>query len=253
MRKRVFKALYVTRIVIIRLLPVVLFAWGAVMIATYVDRKNVEAAAGEDYINYTSFVVQNAREGEDVYFQVCRDHEKNYNFNGNLSVYVIASTDDKPVQVYARDIKGSISNECDNKVILAKDYRHSPNTYEMNFCIQFRVEYDIEKTVCKKSNRYRIYPTPGSFDEQIKSLEERIRVLQQSRDDAIMRGDTSGQPETLSVPQQNPSTSTTPSTPNRNGNGNNPGGNGGGQQQTPPADPCIATVLGVKLFCRQGI
>ena len=71
-------------------------------------------------------------------------------------MYVISLVNDHPKKVYAKAIGGSITNECENKIIYAKDYTHEAGTYEMSFCVDFTVEYNIEKTVCKKSNRYRI-------------------------------------------------------------------------------------------------
>ncbi len=246
---------FTVRTIMLRFLPVVLFALALGWAATAVDKHNVKAAAGEEFVNYTSFTVQNAREGEDVYFSVCRDHKENYNFNGSLSVYVISIKDDKPVQVYATDIKGQITNECDNKVILAKDYRHTPNTYEMTFCVEFLVKYDIKKTVCKKSNRYRIYAQPTDLESRIRSLSSELEVLRAQRQDAVANNDTtrrsdlstgqSSQPSGTTQPQTG--TSTTPGGTGNAGTGTNPGNSG----TTPPpaARPCTVTLLGLGLVC----
>lgn len=250
---RLTKALVFIRLITLRLLPVVLFAALFVFVATAVDRHNVEKAPGEEFINYSSFTVQNAREGEDVYFQVCRDHKENYNFDGSLSVYVISLLNEKPVQVYARDIKGQITNECDNKVIMAKDFKHTPNTYEMTFCVDFKVKYDIQKTVCKKSNRYRIYTQPNDIDSRIQDLQRQLETLRAQRNDSEALQDTSGQSSTLTVPRSN-STNSTPTgnmaSPTQPVNPSNP--NTPSQPTTPtaPAQSCTINLLGIRLLCR---
>lgn len=244
---------YAIRVITLRLLPIAIFAlllgWGAISL----DKHNVREAAGEEYVNYTSFNVQNAREGEDVYFSVCRDHKENYNFTGSLSVYVISVINDKPVQVYATDIKGQITNECDNKVILAKDYKHTPNTYEMTFCVDFIAKYDIKKTVCKKSNRYRIYAQPNDLESRIRALSSELETLRAQKNDAVTNSNIV-QNSDLSVPQG------MANAPNQGQVGQAPSG---GQNQTPPPattptpstpaptpQTCTINLLGIRLLCR---
>ena len=250
---RLTKAFVFIRLITLRLLPVVLFAALFVYVATAVDRHNVEKAPGEEFINYSSFTVQNAREGEDVYFQVCRDHKANYNFDGKLSVYVITLVDEKPVQVYARDIQGQIRNECDNKVIMAKDFRHTPNTYEMSFCVDFKVKYDIKKTVCKTSNRYRIYTQPSDINSRIETLQRELETLRSQRNESEALSDID-QPSDLSVPSSRSGVTTSPST--SGGATTNPTPvNPTNPSPTPttpepPAQSCTIDLLGIKLLCR---
>lgn len=244
---------YAVRLVTLRLLPIALFASLLAFLSIQLDQHNIEKAPGEDFVNYTSFTVQNAREGEDVYFSVCRDHKENYNFNGSLSVYVISLQNEKPTQVYARDIKGQITNECDNKVILARDYKHTPNTYEMTFCVDFKVKYDIKKTVCKKSNRYRIYAQPADLQSKINALERELEILQAQRSDATANTSTAQRPD-LSIPQsmqQNTATQpqATPA-PAQNQSAPRPATapTPGNAAPTPP-QACGLDLLGLKLFC----
>lgn len=98
------------------------------VVAVQFDRWRVNEAPPSDYINYTAFDVQNARAGEDVYFTVCRDHKENYTYAGALTVYVYRDVDpkDTATKVYAKDIGGSINTECENKVLRASDFRHTP-------------------------------------------------------------------------------------------------------------------------------
>ncbi len=197
-----------------RLIPAAILVIAAILISTAIDRHNVQVEPGTDFINYTSFTVQNAREGEDVYFSVCRDHDQNYTFHGDVDVYVIQTDDGKPVKVYARDIQGQISNQCDNKVIKAKDYHHTPNLYEMTFCINFNVKYGIEKTVCKTSNRYRIYAQPTDIASQVASLKLQLAEAEARYQDAMADSDSSTQPSNLSTSNTSPApVTTTPSQP----------------------------------------
>lgn len=231
--KRVQKGFLVARLLVIRLLPIFLFAWAAVSIAMFIDKQNIEARPGEDYVNYTSFNVPNAREGEDVYFTVCRQHQKNYNYTGNLDVVAISTDNGKPVKVYARDIKGSITGDCENKVIYAKDFAHTPNLYEMSFCIDFKVKYDISKTVCKTSNRYRIYAQPTDLADRIKALQRQIEILEAQQADAVAYGGSTEPISSLAAPKQTtPAQTGNPSSGSSAPSGSQSSGSQGSGQQT---------------------
>lgn len=182
----------------LRLLPVLGFAVLGGFLSIQIDRYLVEQKAGEEFLNYTSFVASNAREGENVNFTLCREHDRNYNVTGNLNIYVVRSDNNTPYQVYARDVKDQVSNECDNKEIQASDFHHEPGTYEMRFCVDFKVKYDIQKTVCKSSNRYKIYEQPTDIQAQIKKTEELLSELRGRQSDSVAGRDTSGQQEDLS-------------------------------------------------------
>lgn len=145
-----------------RALPMLTFAILFGVIAVQIDRWQVNNAPATDFINYTAFDVGNARAGEDVYFKVCRDHKANYVYAGALTVYIYRDVDPAGTQtkVYARDIGGSIRTECENKVLRASDFRHDPGTYKMAFCVNFNVKYNYEKTACRESNIYKVYPQP---------------------------------------------------------------------------------------------
>jgi hypothetical protein len=235
------KTLYGIRYVITKLLPAVVFAALACFIAISIDRYNIDRADGEDFVNYTSFTVNNSREGEDVFFSVCRDHDKNYNYTGSLSVYVLENGEKTPVQVYARDIKGSIHAECDNKVLYARDYFHKANIYEMTFCVDFVVKYEIKKTVCKKSNRYRVYPQPTDLESKISSLQNELNILQQQRAAAQTNSDMSTSPTSFNVPEDSPTVATQPTqaTPIVN------------SPPTPTHEECTVNLANIRLNCRQ--
>jgi len=196
----------------LRLLPVIIFAALGVFISVQIDRHFIEEAPGEDFLSYTQFTVNNAREGEDVYFTVCRDHDKNYNFDGKLDIYEVRTEDGKTLKVYARDIQGQVSNDCDNKVVKASSFHHTPNVYEMSFCVDFKVKYDIQKTVCKTSNHYTVYAQPNDLSSQIQKAEQLLAELRARQSDSTARGDTSGQPSNLSTnpPAPQPAQSTPP-------------------------------------------
>lgn len=202
----------------LRFLPVLGFAVLGGFLAIQIDRFVIDQKQGEDFLNYTSFVTSNAREGENVNFTLCRDHDKNYNVTGNLNIYVVRTEDDKPYQVFARDVKDQVSNECDNKEILASDFHHNPGTYEMRFCVDFHVKYNILKTVCKSSNRYKIYEQPTDIQAQIRKTEELLSELRVRQNDSVANQNTSGQSESLAPisqpqPQQPVASAPSPSQP----------------------------------------
>lgn len=241
MKKQVFKAFYLFRTIIIRLIPVMIFMWLAIALATYIDYRNVQAAPGENYIDYTSFVVNNAREGDDVYFSVCRNHSKQYNVNGNLNVYIVSSKDSRPIQVFARDIQAAVVSDCENKQIPESEFHHTPAVYQMSFCVDFTVQYRINKTVCKQSNRYTIYPAPSDVNQRITYLEQQLSVLRAQRDAiADATASTQQSPRPASEPQETV-VAQQPSTPPANDNESN------------TSEQCVANILGIKILCRQGV
>lgn len=246
--------------VMLRLIPVIvlgfIFAQGAILI----DQHKYRTADASEFLKYTDFSVTNARENEDVYFKVCRDRVSNIQYDGDLSIYIIANADkdnESKVQVYSRDIGGTIQNECENKVIRAADFKHNVGTYEMAFCVRFNVKYGFEKEVCKTSNRYRIYSQPSDLESKIKDLELQ---LQNAREQLGQTQGNINQPtdNSLAVPQ-----TTTPRQPTGNAGNNqsagNPGsnnggsstGNGGGNQGTGVQPPTCSLnlIFGIGVGC----
>lgn len=252
------------RLLLTRGVPALTLAILFGVVAVQIDRYRVQQAPASDYINYTAFDVQNARAGEDVYFKVCRDHQENYTYAGALTVYVYRDVDPKntPTKVYAKDIGGSIRTNCENKVLRASDFQHSPGTYKMAFCVDFKVDYDISKTACKDSNIYKIYPQPTDIQQQLKYYQDQIDMLNKQLSD---RGVNS--PDSLEETPTNSSTAARPSSNignpgatqqqaagggqtanNGNGSGNTAAG---GIGATTPA-PC-AINLGIGLLCGDGL
>lgn len=240
-----------------RALPIAFFALLLGVGAVMIDRHNIREAPGEQFVNYYAFDVANAREGEDVYFNVCRRHQENYNFTGNLTVYVYRNADPKaqPIQVHGQDIKGNIRNDCENKVLRAADFNHTPGTYKMAFCVNFNVKYDEPKTVCKESNIYKIYSQPADITSRINFYEEQIQNLQQQLDGANVGQVQQGTDNTYSasptdiatgrtITGQEPANQPAPQQPVSNVP----------QQPTTPAAPvrtCAVNLLGlIPLFCR---
>ena len=70
------KYVHFAKLMFFILLRVGLFAAVAIVLWTTYDKWLVNNRPANEYVNYTSFVVQNAREGEDVNFQVCREHRR---------------------------------------------------------------------------------------------------------------------------------------------------------------------------------
>ena len=235
------------------------------VVAVQIDRYRIQETPASSFINYTAFDVQNARAGEDVYFKVCRDHQENYTYSGALTVYIYRDVDPKgtPTKVYARDIGGSIRTDCENKVLRASDFKHTPGTYKMAFCVDFRVNYDIGKTACKDSNIYKIYPQPTDIQQQLKYYQDQIDMLNDQLSDRSVSSPNSLQdataqntpPSSIGTPgSSQPATdsSQTASTggTNTGSGGNNDGSTGDNTNTPPPAtQPTCAVNLGIGLLC----
>lgn len=256
-KDRFQRAYHLFSIIMWRLVPVIIFAFLFASIATVIDRHNYRSAPATDFLNYTQFNVTNAREGEDVYFNVCRDTKSNINYDGDLNIYIIANaeqSDEKRIQTYSRDINGTIQNDCENKVIKASDFKHTVGTYEMGFCVRFKVKYGFEKEVCKTSNRYRIYAQPTDLESKIRDLEMQLESAREQL------GATTGninaqQNSSLAVPNRTP-TNTQPNTAGGNSNGGqtgtggSTGNNGGGTGTGIQPQPCSVTlILGIGVGC----
>lgn len=226
------------------------------IVAVQVDRWNVQRDPASDYINYTAFDVQNARAGEDVYFKVCRDHQENYTYAGQLTVYIYRDADPKttPTKVFGKDIGGSIRTNCENKVLRASDFRHEPGTYKMAFCVDFKVKYNIQKTACKDSNIYKVYPQPTDIQSQLKYYQDQIDILNMQLKDRgtdspnslqSNTGAATGPRSDIGTPGSNTAPQAPISTPNVPGAGN--GSTGG--STPPPQTPACGVNLGIGLFC----
>ncbi len=258
-RDRVQRAYHLFSIIMWRLVPVIIFAFLFAAIATSIDKHNYRVAPATDFLNYTQFSVTNAREGEDVYFNVCRDSKSNIHYDGDLNIYIIANaeqSDEKRIQTYSRDISGTIQGDCENKVIKASDFKHTVGTYEMGFCVRFTVKYGYEKEVCKTSNRYRIYAQPIDLESKIRDLEMQ---LESARDQlgAATGNINAPQDQSLAVPNRTPANtqpnnaaggnSTGGQTGTNNGNNNN---NGGGSETGSQPQSCSLTLIfGIGVGC----
>ena len=250
-RETVEKIVTVLGVIFKRLLPVATFLILFVIVASMIDRKVTDDRPATDYLRYYSFDVQNAREGEDVNFRVCRTRDGNFNYNGRLSVYVIpdSTKPNEDAQVFGKDIGGTLRpGDCENKVLLASEFKHAPGKYKMFISVSFREpRYNFEKTTTFTSNIYTIYTQPSDLEGRIQSLQQQLdqanRQLQESQTGTPSVGDD------LRAPTAAPSSSQTvivqpaqPSSP----------------QQTPaqsnaPAtrEVCTVNLLGIKAFCRQ--
>lgn len=158
------------------------------------DRRAIAAAPGTDFLNYTSFTVQNAREGEDVTFTLCREHKENYDINGIRTVYIIpeGKTEAEKVFVYNKRIEGIIdTGNCQPYFIKQSEYHFRPGKYMITLNINFRVKYDIPKSVYTKSGIFTIYPQPnsgGDMQAQLNNLQQQLRDQQLIIDRLINNG-----------------------------------------------------------------
>ena len=151
-------------------------------IAHAIDYRRIENTPATEFLNYTSFTVQNAREGEDVTFTLCRTHKENYSVNGTRTVYVIpeGKTEAQKVFIYNKDIKGVVdTGNCQPYYIRNEEYHFKPGKYLITLNLNFKVKYDIPKSVFTKSGIFTIYPQPSGDDD----LQARLNVLQQQLSD----------------------------------------------------------------------
>jgi hypothetical protein len=234
-----------------RLLPVFIFGLLFTQVAVMVDQHHYRTAPATDFLNYTDFTVTNARVGEDVYFKVCRDHQSNIRYTGNLNIYVITNPDQKneqKVKVYGHNLAGTIDNDCENKVIRASDFKHDAGTYEMSFCVDFSVKYGYQKEICKTSNRYRIYPQPVDLESQITSLQQQLQSAQTELK-ATQGNVNAPTNDNLAAPGQNssPATQSTPSAGNTAPTGGSSNGGQSGTGVVPPS--CAINLLGAGFAC----
>lgn len=150
-----------------------LFAVIGNQLYTLADKYYYSHEPASTFIDYYAFNVNNARAGEDVYFQVCRKHDQNYQYTGDLTVNVVLTKegnakDAETRKVYSRPLAGTLnSGECENKVLRASDFKHEPGNYIMRFDIAVKVKYDNIKRGNKDSNVYTIYPQPTDVQQQI--------------------------------------------------------------------------------------
>lgn len=142
------------------------------------DKQAIEKAPATDFLNYTSFTVQNAREGEDITFTLCRTHRENYSINGTRTVYIIpeGKQEADKVFIYNKDIKGVVdTGNCQPYFIKSSEYHFAPGKYLITLNINFKVKYDIPKSVFTKSGVFTVYPQPGATTD----VQAQLNILQQ--------------------------------------------------------------------------
>ncbi|WP_076480398.1 hypothetical protein [Williamsia sterculiae] len=148
-----------------------------------VDKRNVVNAPSSNFLNYTSAIVNNSREGEDITYTLCRDHDQNYPVTGVRSVFAIpeGKTDKDRIFLYNKSIQGVVNDKCQSYLIKDSEHHFTPGRYQLTLNLSFKVKYDIEKSAYFKTNIFTVYPQPvGSSDlqGQIKALTQRVEALE---------------------------------------------------------------------------
>ncbi len=192
------------------------------LISAY-DKKVIADAPGTEFLNYTSFTVQNAREGEDVTFTLCRTHKENYSITGTRTVYVVpeGKQEADKVFIYNKDIKGVVdTGNCQPYFIKASEYHFAPGKYLITLNINFKVKYDIPKSVFTKSGIFTIYAQPNNSqnaDARLNILQQQLNDQQLLLDQLIGNGTVRTPTSTSTVPNENnQSTVTNNTTINQN-------------------------------------
>jgi hypothetical protein len=217
-------------------------------VAQAIERKNIVDEPATNFLNYTSFIVQNAREGEDVTFTLCRTHKENYQITGIRTVYVIpeGKTEPDKVFVYSKQVEGIVDKgNCQPYYIKHTEYHFAPGKYLMTLNVNFKVKYDIPKSVFTKSGIFTVYAQPdgtGTVEQQLNNLQQQLQDQQDIINSLIGTG------------QLRSPTTTTPQTSRNSSSTNQPiaeqgsGINANAEQKT--EEVCqLNLILGIKLFC----
>lgn len=138
-------------------------------------------APAEQFIRFYKVQVQNAREGQDIPFQVCRTKDANYQISGYRTFYKLTETDEDSGQRYAQSrLEGALENdECANLFIRVEKVPHTPGSYYFVTELEFSVN-GYTKHLRYKSNVYSIVEQPLETPEQI---QDRIDDLQRQIDE----------------------------------------------------------------------
>lgn len=222
------------------------------------DRQVISRAPATDFINYTSFSVQNAREGEDVIFTLCRTHDQNYRVDGTRIVYIIpeGKTEPDKVAVHQKNFEGIIdSGNCQSYFIRNNEYYFKPGKYLITLNLDFKVKYNIGKTIYVKSEPFTIYPQPqgtGDVQSQLNILRQQIQDQQEIINRLSFQNDqdASSSKPSATIGSNTPpaSQAVTPATGNSGHSGNS--GNSGNTTTSPPAKTCRVDVLFISLGCQ---
>lgn len=236
----------------------ILLASGQYFLIQY-DKSQIAKQPGSDFISYTSFTVNNAREGEDITFTLCREHDSNYEVKGTRTVYVIpeGKTEAQKVFIYNKQVQGVVDEgNCQPYFIKESEYHFRPGKYLITLNLNFKVKYDLPKDVFVKSGVFTVYAQPnggGDVQTQLNNLQERFNDLLdqfnglQQRQGVSPTAQGSGRSEATPVTPLAPNT-TNPAINTNPGQAANPN-TGNGNNTPPPAQTCTVDLLGIKLLC----
>lgn len=140
---------------------------------------------GTYFINYTSAVVSNAREAENVPFTVCQQSRGNYQFEGFHDIYLLpeGKSDEHRVLVKSIATSGAINPKepCRNYQITPQEYSHKAGRYVLHGQLDFRLPHNVIRTASFTSNVYTIEPRTSDQNRQlIEDLQDRVNQLQDS-------------------------------------------------------------------------
>ncbi|MFI2837532.1 hypothetical protein [Mycolicibacterium sp. PDY-3] len=155
---------------------------------TQFDIEQVKARPSTEYINYTSLTTGNIREGEDLFYTVCREFKGRYEVTGKRTIYVIPQGKSARDRVFetALPYKGTVEGKpCQSYKIAASAYHLSPGRYQLSLSGTFKVDYGIEKNYYIDGDVLTVYPQPaGAVDVKAQlfnlspdEIEELKRIL----------------------------------------------------------------------------
>lgn len=260
-RNNIFKSVWAhltaTGIVLWRHLPrIALYAVTFFVLFSVGDRIFYKIEPPDYFVQYTSFIVQNAREGEDVPFTLCRSHRADYDVSGLRTIYVVPAGETVAHKVFVHNdrLNGEITGaNCANYFIKNSDFHHSIGQYQMTINLTFKVKYGEQKQVSIQSNVYRIYPNGDTADvqTQLNNLEQQIQDLQNKLQNIGVQ---------FNIPTNTPIKQAPVTTAPNEASGNSSAAGTAPStvtpaNQTPPTpethEVCTVNLLGIKLNCRQ--
>lgn len=168
-------------VLLLKRLPTIAFYTLAFFVVFSVgDRMYYRLQSADHFIHYTSFTVQNSREGEDVPFTLCRDHRGNFLVNGLRTIYIVPQGKSVDNKVFAANqpLNGVVdSGNCATYFIRDSQYHHKPGTYVLTINLKFKTKYGYEKELFIMSQVYKIYPASNTqtVDQTINNLNVRIQ------------------------------------------------------------------------------
>lgn len=170
-----------------RLPHIALYTFSIFVLLTLGQRVLFHFLPTEYFLKYDDAVVSDGKEGQDIFFSLCRDAKGNYEFDGFRNIYLLDSEDPtKRYRVKVLPVSNTINrlDRCASFKIAKEDFRHTPGRYNLDADLKVRILDDlwilpgIVKDAHFGSNTYNIYADNETID-----YESRLNDLQRQLDE----------------------------------------------------------------------